>query len=98
MTLRKHPERVVWEVAGDGFALAYDGQLTVVVAPAARNRAMGETLLTHLLKSIGPTKSEAWSHGNHPAAARLGARMGFSRTRDLWVMRRSLVSVLPQAA
>ena len=32
----------------------------------------------------------AWSHGNHPGAARLAAALGFDRVRDLWVMRRPL--------
>jgi mycothiol synthase len=35
----------------------------------------------------------AWSHGNHPAAAALAARSGFTRVRDLWVMRRPLSSL-----
>ena len=30
----------------------------------------------------------AWSHGDHPAAARLAAAYGLERVRELWVMRR----------
>ena len=30
---------------------------------------------------------QAWSHGDHPAAAALARRTGFERVRELWVMR-----------
>ncbi len=37
-----------------------------------------------------------WSHGNHPGAARLAERHGFSRARELWVMRRDMSVPLPE--
>ena len=38
----------------------------------------------------------AWSHGNHPAAARIARARGLERVRDLWVMRRPMTG--PDAA
>lgn len=95
ITLRKHPDQVVWEVAGDGFALAHGGQVNLVVKPEARDRAMGETLLRHLLERLGDGPLTAWSHGHHPAADRLADRFGFTKVRDLWVMRRRSSAPLP---
>ena len=43
-----------------------------------------------MLGSFAQDEVTAWSHGNHPAAARLAASLGLERVRDLWVMRRPL--------
>jgi mycothiol synthase len=40
-----------------------------------------------------PGPIDAWSHGDHPAAAALAKRLGFDRVRELWVMRRSLAAL-----
>jgi mycothiol synthase len=48
-----------------------------------------------VLEAVGPREVSAWSHGNHPAAARLAGRLGFERARDLWVMRRPLTDDHP---
>ena len=40
-----------------------------------------------------PGSIDAWSHGDHPAAAALATRFGFDKVRELWVMRRSLAEV-----
>ena len=77
-----------------GFALVHDGDLSLAVDPASRGRGIGSTLLARTESSydIGLT---AWSHGNHPAAARLAASHGWERVRDLWVMRRPTSLPLP---
>jgi len=78
----------------DAFALLHADDLSLVVRPAARRRGLGSALLTRAESSYdGPLT--AWSHGNHPAAARLAARHGWERVRDLWVMRRPTTDPLP---
>ncbi len=74
-----------------GFALARDDDLTLAVAPAARGRGVGRRLAT----AAAGSARRAWSHGDHPAAARLAADLGWARTRDLWVMRRPTATPLP---
>ena len=78
----------------DAFALLHAGDLSLVVRPTARGRGLGSALLTRAESSYG-TGLTAWSHGNHPAAARLAARHGWERVRDLWVMRRDASLPLP---
>ena len=77
-----------------GFALWHDGELALVVRPAARGRGLGSSLLAQA-ESTHEGALTAWSHGNHPAAARLAASHGWDRVRDLWVMRRPTSSPLP---
>jgi mycothiol synthase len=67
-----------------------DGEaLHLVVAPDHRRTGVGTRLLTRALASADHAW-QAWSHGDHPAAARLAAGFGFDRVRELWVMRRPL--------
>jgi mycothiol synthase len=75
---------------------AVDGELLhLVVAPDHRRAGVGTRLLTGALGSTTHAW-QAWSHGDHPAAARLAAEFGFDRVRELWVMRRPLAgSELP---
>ena len=54
--------------------------------PTRRGHGRRRAPAGHLRRTTGQLR--AWSHGNHPAAARLAARHGFERVRDLWVMRR----------
>ena len=86
----------------DAFALLHAGDLSLVVRPAARGRGLGSALLARAESSYDTgsgtgsgTGLTAWSHGNHPAAARLAARHGWDRVRDLWVMRRPSSLPLP---
>jgi len=86
----------------DAFALLHAGDLSLVVRPAARGRGLGTALLARAESSYDTglgtgsgTGLTAWSHGNHPAAARLAARHGWDRVRDLWVMRRPSSLPLP---
>jgi mycothiol synthase len=76
-----------------GFALLHDGDLSLAVHPDDRGRGLGADLLRSTTAYDG--ELTAWSHGNHPAAARLAARHGWSRVRDLWVMRRATALPLP---
>jgi mycothiol synthase len=76
-----------------GFALLHDGDLSLAVQPDSRGRGVG----TALLQGVEAYDNElvAWSHGNHPAAARLATAHGWERVRDLWVMRRPTSLPLP---
>ncbi len=76
-----------------GFALRHAGEVTLAVAPEARGQGLGRTLAAWAAAAPGP--AAAWAHGDHPAAAALAARFGFSRARELWVMRRAAVVPLP---
>ena len=76
-----------------GFALLHDGDLSLAVHPDDRGRGVGADLLRSTAAYDGGLV--AWSHGNHPAAARLAAAYGWERVRDLWVMRRSTSLPLP---
>jgi len=74
-------------VATDGFALRHDGALDLAVAPDARRRGLGRCLATAACAE--PGELTAWSHGGHPGADALAGHLGFSATRELWVMRRA---------
>ncbi len=74
-----------------GFLLRRGEELHLVVHPDHRAQGLGHASLATV---EGP--AHAWSHGNHPAAARLAARHGFERVRDLWVMRRPTSEPLPE--
>ncbi len=67
--------------------------LDLAVAPLARERGVGTDLAVAALAAV-PVES-AWAHGDHPAAGRLAARLGFEQARELWVMRRSAGLPLP---
>lgn len=75
-----------------GFALLHDGDLSLAVHPSDRGHGVGAALLQRV--SYDGTLV-AWSHGNHPAAARLATAYGWERVRDLWVMRRDAALPLP---
>jgi mycothiol synthase len=77
-------------VAADGFALVVEDELSLVVRPSARGRGTGARLLGQALAERPDTGGplRAWSHVDHPAAARLAEERGFARVRELWVMRR----------
>ncbi len=96
MTLRNRPDRVLHAIDGDAFALGYDRQVAVVTAPDSRGKGLGGRLLHDVLAGLGEGPVEAWSHGDHPAAARLAAQHEFTRVRDLWVMRLPASVELPE--
>jgi mycothiol synthase len=59
----------------------------LVVHPAFRGHGLGRRLLEATLEA-GGGRVRLWAHGDHPAAARLAARLGLRRARSLWQMRR----------
>ncbi|WP_370248115.1 mycothiol synthase [Nocardioides sp.] len=72
-----------------GFALVSGDEVVVAVAPAVRGAGLGTARAALAAPEAGPGAG-AWSHGHHPAAARLAARVGWRPVRSLWVMRRAL--------
>ncbi len=76
----------------EGPATAATGavEVNLVVAPESRGAGVGRALADAAVETFADAPISAWSHGNHPAAARLGDTLGFTRARDLWVMRRPL--------
>lgn len=72
----------------------------LVVHPESRRHGLGEQVVQALLDRMAEAGSPAggrlrlWAHGEHPGAAALAQRHGFSRSRVLWQMRRSLLAPL----
>ena len=97
LTLRHHPERVRSWLRDDAFALVIGEELSLVVHPEARGHGLGASLLGEVLAAYDGELG-AWSHGDHPAAAKLAAGHGFDRVRELWVMRRDMANPLPPLA
>ena len=92
LTLRNRPEdATIWgDVRGFGLLVSTGsttpGELSLVVLTQHRGVGLGRQLLLRA-PSLEPGTT-AWSHGDNPAAARLAAKQGWERTRELWVMRR----------
>jgi mycothiol synthase len=74
----------------------------LVVHPQARRQGVGRALVTALAEVA--TRHDPggrlalWAHGNHPAAAAMARALGFSRTRGLLQLRRSLAAPVPAPA
>src|SRR5262245_15893115 len=62
----------------------------MVIHPGMRRQGLGRMLTQALVAEAGNSGLRLWAHGDLPAAARLAAAAGFSRSRALWQMRRSL--------
>lgn len=70
----------------DGFALLHGQILDLAVHPGARGRGAGTALAEAALEAT--ERVEAWSHADDPAAARIAARFGIPRERELRIMSR----------
>ena len=78
--------KALW-LADEGFALLRGPNLDAAVAPGSRGRGQGHALVEAALAQA-PPMVRAWSHADHPAAAALARRFGFTATRSLWMMAR----------
>ena len=67
----------------------------LVVHPEHRRRGIGAALAGQVLGLSADGRLRLWAHGSHPAAAELAKRLGFTRARALFQMRRSLFAPLP---
>jgi mycothiol synthase len=75
----------------------------LVVDPAHRRRGVGTALVLALEEATAAATSgdrsgtqHVWSHGDLPGARAFGVRRGYSMTRELWQMRRSLGPESPE--
>lgn len=82
-------------VTDEGFALVIGDDLSVCVHPEHRGQGHGGRLLELALAERDHPGLQAWSHCDHPAAARLAEKHGFAKVRELWVMRRPTSEPLP---
>ncbi|WP_457950905.1 mycothiol synthase [Pseudarthrobacter sp. alpha12b] len=86
-----------------GFAVVVEepdghGILEIAVHPSYRNQGVADRLVGALKEVRGFDGLNAWSHGNHEAAADLAARYGYAPVRELWKMRMTTAGAdLPDA-
>lgn len=86
-----------------GFAVVVEeadgtGILEIAVHPSYRNQGVADRLVGALKEVRGFDGLNAWSHGNHEAAADLAARYGYAPVRELWKMRMTTTGAdLPEA-
>jgi mycothiol synthase len=67
----------------------------VIVHPGHRGRGYGTRLVDAVLEKAGP-KLRIWSHGDHPAAARIARTKELRRVRELLKMRLDNSAELPE--
>ncbi|WP_235737235.1 GNAT family N-acetyltransferase [Nocardioides alcanivorans] len=79
----------LWLDDNAGFALRHEAALDLAVVPEKRGQGIGSALAEAALDGV----TSAWSHGDHPAARALAAKHGFTRAREMWVMRRPLADL-----
>ncbi|MET3962342.1 mycothiol synthase [Marmoricola sp. OAE513] len=81
---------------GDGgFALLHGQILDLAVHPDSRGQGVGLELAR--LALAGTSRVEAWSHSDHPAAAKIAERLGIPRERELRIMSRPTSLPLAEA-
>lgn len=82
-------DAALW-LGDEGFALLHGQILDIAVHPMARNRGTGTALARLALAEAAATvgKVEAWSHGDHPSAGRIAAKLGVHKERELRIMTR----------
>jgi mycothiol synthase len=68
----------------------------LVVDPAWRRQGIGHALVKAVRNETPDGRLRLWAHGEHTAASRLALSLGFSVSRELWQMRRSLFAPLPR--
>ena len=68
----------------------------LAVDPTARRHGLGRLLLEALIENAPDGRLRLWAHGEQAGASELASSMGFTRSRVLWQMRRSLYAPLPR--
>ncbi len=68
----------------------------LAVHPQHRRRGIGASMVGQALAESPDHRLRLWSHGEYAAAGALARAMGFTVSRVLWQMRRSLYSALPR--
>lgn len=67
----------------------------IVVHPDHRRRGVGTRLISAMSQATGGKPLRMWAHGEQAAAGEWAMSLGFTRSRVLWQMRRSLHAPLP---
>jgi mycothiol synthase len=68
----------------------------VVVHPEFRNQKIGTELVQQAIERLQDTRLKLWAHGELSSAYAMAKKLGFSKVRELWQMRRSLYAELPK--
>lgn len=68
----------------------------LAVHPNHRRRGIGAAMVSHAMSESPDGRLRLWAHGEYAAAGSLARSMGFTVSRVLWQMRRSLYSALPR--
>lgn len=74
-------------LADGGFALLNGHVLDLAVHPESRGKGLGTALAIAALAETD--RVEAWSHADHAGAARIAARLGIPKERELRIMSRA---------
>ncbi|HKS46255.1 MAG TPA: mycothiol synthase [Amycolatopsis sp.] len=82
------------DTSGDAFGHQVS---ELIVHPDHRRRGIGTRLARALIEQV-PAKLRVWAHGDHPAAARIAERLGFSRARELLIMHTPVRDDWPEPA
>lgn len=67
----------------------------LAVDPANRRIGVGRALVRALIEGSADGRLRLWAHGESDPAGALATSLGFTKTRVLWQMRRSLLAPLP---
>jgi mycothiol synthase len=105
----RHVLVYVPDAGPDGNRLAGYGHLDVTdavegssaelaVDPDLRNRGIGKLLVRHLVAGSPDRRLRLWAHGDLPAARQLSHQLGFTRSRRLDQMRRTLFAPIAAIA
>lgn len=77
---------------------AFGHQVAELIAhPGHRSRGVGAALARALADRV-PGKLRVWAHGDHPAAARIAEREGFTRARELLILQATVDDGWPEPA
>lgn len=68
----------------------------LVVDPARRGHGYGRRLIEALDARVPDGSLRLWAHGERSDVVRLVAALGFTRSRVLWQLRRSLAGLIPE--
>lgn len=68
----------------------------VVVHPQFRGQQVGTQLVQFAMNRLHDNRLRLWAHGELISAYALAKKLGFTKARELWQMRRSLYAELPK--